>query len=88
MACQGGKTKTVKPYQIIHPAPFVRGHREVVRGIPMDYDAYNDNVVDRESYERGRLFGAIFQEPLKVGKKVTWEAQLMLSNAFNTRAII
>lgn len=88
MACQGGIQKKVYPNQIIHPATFVRGFNEARKGIPMDYNAYNDNMSDRESYERGRLFGMIFKEPIKIGKKATYQAQVALNNAFNTRAVI
>ena len=88
MACQGGTVKFVKPHQIIHPSAFVRGYNEVRKGIPMDYDAYFDNPKDRESYERGRMFGCVFNGSLKYGKKATYEAQRALSDAFYSGAVI
>ena len=85
---QGGTVKSVYPNQIIHPATFVRGFNEALKGIPMDYDAYNDNASDRESYERGRLFGMVFKGPLKIGKKASYQAQVALCDAFGRRMVI
>lgn len=87
MASQGYKVRTVKPKSIIHPAPFVRGFNEVKHGVPMDYNAYN-NAIDGEAYERGRMFANVFNGALKCGKRVTWEAEIALSNAFYTGALI
>ncbi len=88
MACQGGTIRMVKPYQIIHRAAFVRGFKEVLKGVPMDYDVYCDERRDRESYERGRLFGMVYRGPLKDGKIVTYQAQVALNDAFNMGAVI
>jgi hypothetical protein len=88
MTAQGFTVKTVTAKQIIHKAPFVRGFKEVQYGIPMDYDAYCDSIVDREGYERGRMFGQIYKGPLKYGKKVTNQAQSALCNAFYTGSLI
>ncbi len=88
MTAQGFTGKTVTAKQIIHKAPFVRGFKEVQDGILMDYDAYYDSIVDREGYERGRIFGQIYKGPLKYGKKVSYEAQSALYSAFYTRSLI
>lgn len=85
---QGGKTVYVDPKSIISPAPFVRGYKELKRNIPMDYEAYMDNHVDRERYERGRLFALVFNGTLKIGKKVTWEAKDALYDAFYCGSVI
>jgi hypothetical protein len=88
MTAQGFTGKTVTAKQIIHKAPFVRGFKEVQDDIPMDYDAYCDSIVDREGYERGRMFGYIYNGPLKYGKKVSYEAQNALYSAFYTGSLI
>lgn len=88
MTAQGFTAKSLTAKQIIHKAPFVRGFKEVQDGIPMDYDAYCDSIVDREGYERGRMFGQIYKGPLKYGKKVTYDAQNELYYAFYTGSLI
>lgn len=88
MTAQGFTGKTATAKQIIHKAPFVRGFKEAQNGIPMDYDAYYDSVRDRESYERGRQFGCVYKGTLKIGKKVTYEAQSALYDAFYSNSVI
>ena len=87
MAAQGYKIKKVTANSVIHKAAFVRGFKEVQNGIPMDYDAYN-NIAEMEGYERGRQFGCVYKGALKIGKKVTWEAQIKLNDAFYDGSVI
>lgn len=84
------KTKTTSLKSVIHRASFVRGFNDVKKGLGMDYDAYTgpfDDTNDRWAYERGRLFGFLFNGRLKDGKRVTWEAQSAMNEAIYTGAI-
>ena len=75
---------------VIRSAAFVRGFNEARSGVPMDYDAYQDqgqtNV--RWAYERGRLLGLIYQGPLKHGHRVADAAVRALSEAHRQRLVI
>lgn len=84
------KTKDCSLKSIIHRAAFVRGFKEVKDGITMDYDAFTgpyEDTNDRWAYERGRLFGYLFNGRLKDGKRVTWEAQAVMGEAIYSGAI-
>lgn len=75
---------------VIRSAAFVRGFNEARRGIPMDYDAYQDRgqTNTRWDYERGRLLGIIYQGPLKYGHRVADAAVRALSEAHHHRLVI
>jgi hypothetical protein len=74
---------------IMRTAAFVRGFREARKGLPMDYDAYHERgeTNARWNYERGRLFGILFSEPLKEGPRITWPAYAAFKDAYNARLI-
>lgn len=85
------ETKHCSFKSIIYRASFIRGFNEVKHGIPMDYDVYTrngDDINDRWIYERGRLFGHYFNGSLKHGKRVTYEAQLAMSDMMYEGAMI
>lgn len=84
---QGYEKKNVTAKSIIHKASFVRGFNEVKKGIPFNYQAYDD-LEDMEHYERGRLFGCVYNDVLKYGKKVSLNAQYALYDAFNNGSLI
>lgn len=82
MSYQGhDKAKILSANQFIHKAAFVRGFNEVKKGIPMDYNAYSNDMFHACLYEYGRLFGCIFNGNLKDGKKVTYDAVIAFNNA-------
>jgi hypothetical protein len=87
---QGSKTHMVKLKTVMHTAAFVRGFKEVLSGIPMDYDVYNDSDAsnDRFSYERGRMFGHVYNGKLKNGRRVTYEALAAMNDAVYNRVVI
>jgi hypothetical protein len=70
------KTRTVSFKSVMRTAAFMRGFKEARKGLPMDYDAYdNERSTDnRWSYERGRQFGLLYAGPVKDGGRVRWEA--------------
>ena len=70
------KTRLVNISTVMRSAAFMRGVKEIRKGIQMDYDAYNETHEgsQRWSYERGRQFAIIFAGDVKKGKTVTFEA--------------
>lgn len=87
---QGSKTRMVKLNSVMHTAAFVRGFKEVLSGVPMDYDVYNEHGAsnDRFSYERGRMFGHVYKGKLKDGRRVTYNALNAMNDAVYNRVII
>lgn len=69
------KTKTVTTTYIMSRASFVRGFNEARSGKPFDYDAFAGDLRNQWEYERGRLFGHIYDGDLKRGIHVTLDAQ-------------
>lgn len=70
------KTRFVTLNSVMRSAAFMRGVNEMRKGLPMDYDAYNEahESNQRWGYERGRQFAIIFSGDVKKGRKVTYEA--------------
>jgi len=70
------KTRFVTLNSVMRSAAFMRGVNEMRKGLPMDYDAYNEahEGSQRWNYERGRQFAIIFAGNVKQGGKVTYEA--------------
>ena len=78
-------TRGVSFKSVLGSAAFMRGVREARAGIPMDYNAY-DNEGDtrkRWNYERGRQFGLVYSGPVKDGNRVRWEAIHAVRDAKN-----
>jgi len=82
------QTKKTSIIGVMRSAPFVRGFKEARKGEPMQYDLYEFETNSRWDYERGRLFGLIFDGPLKVGKAVNRGAVLYLAMAMDRKEII
>jgi hypothetical protein len=82
------QTKKVTLQTIMSRKSFMRGFNEVKKGASMDYDAFNDNVNDRWRYERGRIFGLLYNGPLKNGQTVLREAQLAYNEAFKSGVLL
>lgn len=83
------KTKNVSLRSVMHRAPFVRGFKEIQKGIPMDYDAYLDESTNnRWQYERGRLFGLMYKGKLKDGNRVCYAAINSFSDAVSRGIIL
>jgi hypothetical protein len=74
---------------VMRSGAFVRGFNEARKGKPMDYDAYQETgqTNARWAYERGRLFGLLFNGPLKEGPRITWPAYAAFRDAYNARLI-
>lgn len=55
----------------------------------MDYDCFSGHgeTNARWNYERGRLFGLLFNGQLKEGPRVTWPAYTAFQTAYNARLI-
>lgn len=85
-AIQQVTIKTCTLRSVMRTAAFIRGHKEALQGKPLDYDAYQ-NTNDQWSYERGRLFGLVYKEPVKEGKTITYSALYAFSEAWNENLI-
>jgi hypothetical protein len=83
------KTRTVSFKSVMRTAAFMRGVREARKGLPMDYDAYDNerNTDNRWNYERGRQFGLLYVGPVKDGGRVRWDAIYALREALGARHI-
>lgn len=80
-------TETATASSIMRSAAFVRGFKEVRKGIPMDYDAFSDprDRQNRWNYERGRLFGCIYSQALKDGARLKGDAVWAFTLAYAKR---
>ena len=78
--------KKVPLARVMRSAQFVRGFMEAKQGKPLQYDAYSDTN-PQWYYERGRLFGFMFEGNLKNGSKVTWPAIEAMEQAVISGAI-
>ncbi len=81
------KTKQVKIATLMRPKAFGDGYYGALKGAPWDGDKYQ-GINDQWAYERGRLFAAVYKEPLKDGQRVRYEAQYALSDAIRNGTII
>jgi len=83
------KTRTVSFKSVMRTAAFMRGVREARKGLPMDYNAYdNERSTDnRWNYERGRQFGLLYSGNVKDGGRVRWDAIYALRDALGARHI-
>ena len=86
-AIQQVTTKTCTLRSVMRTAAFIKGHKDALQGKPFSYDAYPD-LNDQWSYERGRLFGAIYKYPVKEGKTITYDALYAFANAWNANLIM
>ena len=68
-------------------AAFIKGHKDSLKGLPPDYDGYTD-ANDQWSYERGRLFGTIYKDPVKNGKTITYAALYAFAEAWRANLIM
>jgi len=82
------QTKQTSIIGVMRSAPFVKGFKEARAGKPMQYDIYEWETNNRWDYERGRLFGLIFDGPLKVGKAVNRGAALHFAMAMDRKEIL
>ncbi len=84
------KTRNVTFKSIMRTAAFMRGVREARAGLPMDYEAYdNERTTDnRWNYERGRQFGLLYRGAVKDKARVRWDAIEGMRDALWTRAIV
>ena len=73
---------------VMRSAPFVKGYSEARAGNPIRYDAYINNLNSQWNYERGRLFGLIFNGPLKMGKSVNRGAAIQFLIAIGQKVIL
>ena len=84
--------------QVIGRAPFRRGFDDAWAGKPLRYDLEpppgGGSDTNRQwAYERGRLFAAycksrgVDPRPLKQGNRVRFQAQVLLSDAIQCRAV-
>lgn len=82
--------KSVSLRSVMRTAAFVRGYKESLTGVPLDYKAYEDEYTtdNRWSYERGRLFGTMYKGQLKFGRTLSYEAIEAFNDAVGQRAII
>jgi hypothetical protein len=78
-------TKNTGLRGVMRSAAFVRGFYEARANVPMDYDAYQElgQTNTRWAYERGRLFGLLFQGPLKHGHRVSPTAVYEMKAAYS-----
>jgi hypothetical protein len=82
------QTKQTGILGIMRSMPFVTGYKESRTGKPIRYDAYDRDCNDQWNYERGRLFGLIFDGPLKVGKAINRGAALQFGIAIGQKIIL
>jgi len=73
---------------VMRSAPFSNGFKEAQAGKPIRYDAFEHDANGQWNYERGRLFGLIFNGPLKVGKSVNRRAAGQFSIAIDQKVIL
>jgi hypothetical protein len=81
-------TKQTGILGIMRSMPFVTGFKEARAGKPIRYDAYEHDANGQWNYERGRIFGLIFDGPLKVGKAINRGAALQFSVAIGQKIIL
>jgi hypothetical protein len=86
-AIQQLPTQQVTLRTLMRRKSFVHGHRSVLRGQPLDYDAYRDTN-QQWSYERGRQFALLFPHPIKSGQTVRNAAVSEYGRALRERAIL
>ena len=76
------KTKVVG---IIRNKWFVKGFNDYKNNLPFDESIPS---FYQWTYERGRLFGVLYNKPIKFGKKVSPDAVETFSWFYNIKAII
>jgi hypothetical protein len=79
--------KEVTLRTVMRRKSFVEGHRSFLQGKPLDYDKHRF-VNEQWAYERGRLFAAVFPEPIKNGNTVRTAALFAYAGALNRKEII
>ena len=70
--------------QLLGSAAFVKGFNEIRKGKPFNYDLTHNAW----SYERGRLFGAVYTGKIKDGNRVLKTAIYAAAEAFQTKTIL
>lgn len=75
-AGQAGKVRKAEEHKILKNRIFVHGFKEAKAGISPDYDRgyYQSNADCCFLYEYGRQFAAVYDGPIKIGKKVSMRA--------------
>ena len=58
---------------VLHSKAFMMGYSDIKEGRPFRYDHF-DNINDQWNYERGRIYGAVSEVPVKIGKRVNYSA--------------
>jgi len=78
-------TRKSKIVGIIRNKWFVKGFNDYKNGLPFDETMPSS---EQWTYERGRLFGVVYNKPLKFGKTVSRDACWAFSYFYNKKAII
>ncbi len=71
---------------LLGAAAFKRGFNEVKKGKPFDADGLR--LHEQWHYERGRLFGVLYNGQLKNGRYVLTAAIMACAEAFRDKAIL
>lgn len=82
------QTKQTGILGVMRTAAFSTGFKEARSGKPIRYDAYEHDANGQWNYERGRIFGLIFNGPLKVGKAINRGAALQFGIAIDQKIIL
>lgn len=81
-------TKDTGILGVMRTAAFSLGFREARAGKQIRYDAFGHDANAQWNYERGRIFGLIFDGPLKVGKAINRGAALHFAIALDQKVIL
>jgi hypothetical protein len=88
MAIQQVQTRVRKSGWSLNSKAFGVGYREALKGLPLRYDAFADNIDEQWNYERGRLFAQLYRGELKDNRRrLTYNAQMAYANAVRERII-
>lgn len=86
-ALQQVSTQPISLHSLMRSAAFNKGHKDVLAGKPLKYDAYRTSN-EQWQYERGRLFGLFYREPIKVSGAVKNSAMMAFAAAWKANHII
>lgn len=78
---------SVPLFKVLSSRPFGRGFSDYRAGRPLRDDLFY-RINDQWSYERGRMFAALYQGALRVNRRLAWDAIQAAREALHNGALI
>jgi hypothetical protein len=80
-------TRNATLRSMLNKAAFIVGYRQAKEGKPFDPD-WGDTINNQWYYERGRLFAQLYDDKIKINRKVSYRAINTMQHAVLDRSII